>query len=71
MFLKDKLSNTALPDFTQPFEVAFDARGNGIGVVLSQHTHPIEYFSEKLSEARQKWSTYKQELYSLVKALEV
>ena len=33
-------------------------------------THsPIEYFSEKLSEARQKWSTYEQELYSLVRAL--
>ena len=38
---------------------------------MSQHTHPIEYFSEKLSEVRQKWSTYEQELYSLVRALKV
>ena len=38
---------------------------------MSQHIHPIEYFSEKLSEARQKWSIYKQELYSLVRALKV
>ena len=72
--MKDRLSNTpmlALSDFTQPFEVVVNACGNGIGAVLSQHTHPIEYFSEKLSEARKKWSTYEQELYSLVRALKL
>lgn len=26
----------------------------GIGVVLSQENYPVEYFSEKLSDARQK-----------------
>ncbi|KAA0033031.1 putative mitochondrial protein [Cucumis melo var. makuwa] len=35
-----------LPDFTSPFEVADDACGTGIGVVLSQQGHPIEYFSK-------------------------
>ncbi|KAA0054242.1 reverse transcriptase [Cucumis melo var. makuwa] len=43
-----------LPDFTSPFEVAVDACGMGIGAVLSQKGHPIEYFSEKLSTSRQK-----------------
>ncbi|KAL5550235.1 hypothetical protein UlMin_000411 [Ulmus minor] len=40
----------------------------GIGVVLSQEGRPLEFFSEKLSEARQKWTTYEQELYAIVRA---
>ena len=43
--------------------------GLGIGAVLSQEGHPLEYFSEKLSTSRQNWSTYEQELYALVRAL--
>ncbi|KAA0037939.1 Retrovirus-related Pol polyprotein from transposon 17.6 [Cucumis melo var. makuwa] len=45
--LKENLSNNPvlkLPDFSQPFAVAVDACGTGIGVVLSQSGHPIEYF---------------------------
>ena len=57
-----------LRDFTLPFEVAVDACGTGIGAVLSQRSHPIEYSSEKLSSSRQSWSTYEQKLYALVRA---
>lgn len=70
--LKNKLSNTpvlGLPDFSQPFEVAIDASEVGIGAVLSQKGHPLEYFSEKLTPLRQKWCTYEQELYALIRAL--
>lgn len=59
--LKTKLTQWPvlhLPDFTQPFEVAVDAFGIGIGAVLTQNQHPIEYFSEKLCQSRQNWSTY-------------
>ena len=41
-----------LPDFASPFEVAVDACRTGIGAVLSQQGHPIEYFSEKLCTSR-------------------
>ncbi|PNX80633.1 retrotransposon protein, partial [Trifolium pratense] len=37
--------------------------------VLSQEKKPIAFFSEKLSEAQQKWSTYDQEFYAVVRAL--
>ena len=47
-----------LPNFTKPFEVEYNALGIGIGGVLSQKRHPIAYFSEKLNDAKQKYSTY-------------
>ena len=70
--VKQKMTETlamCLPDFTKPFEVECDASGIGIGGVLSQERHPITYFSEKLNDAKQKYSTYDKEFYTIIQAL--
>lgn len=41
----------------------------GIGAVLFQGKRLVAYLSEKLSDARQKWSTYDQEFYAVFRAL--
>jgi len=38
----------------------------GIWSVLSQEEWPVEFFSEKLNEARQKWTTYELEFYVVI-----
>ena len=46
-----------------------DASGNAIGAVLNQEGKHIAYFSEKLNDAKKKYSVYDQEFYAIVQAL--
>lgn len=69
--LKDKMIQAPimkLLDFFKVFEVAFDALGAGIGV-LSQENYQVAFFSEKLNDAKLRYSTYDKEFYAVVQAL--
>jgi hypothetical protein len=58
----------SLPDLQQPFEIETDASDYVVGIVLTQHGHPVAYHSETLSDTVQKYPTYDKEMYSIVQA---
>jgi hypothetical protein len=70
--LKEKIIEQpilVLPDFSKTFHVRCDASGFKIGEVLIQDERPVTYFSEKLNEAKVKYSTYDKEFYAVIQAL--
>lgn len=70
--IKDKLCSTpilTLPNFNAIFKLHTDASKSGIVAVLSQQNRPIAFFSEKLSNARLRYSTYDVEFYAIIQAI--
>jgi hypothetical protein len=70
--LKDAMTQLpllTLPNFDQPFEVTTDASIIAIGAVLSQNSHPIAFFSRKLTPRLAASSTYVRELYAITEAI--
>jgi hypothetical protein len=59
----------ALSDFKEPFEIETDACDKGVGAVLSQRRHPVEFFSKALSVANQRLLTYEKEFLVVLMAV--
>ena len=70
--LKEKITGQPVLvflDFSKTFQVRCDAREFASRAVLIQDNKPIAYFSEKLNEAKIKYSTYDKELCAVIQAL--
>jgi hypothetical protein len=48
----------SLPDLQHPFEIETDASNCVVGIILTQHGHPVAYHSETLSYTIRKYPTY-------------
>ena len=60
-YLKNRVSQypiLVLPNFNKVFTMEIDARNLAISVVLSQEGKEVAFFSEKLNDAKKKFSTY-------------
>jgi hypothetical protein len=57
----------SLVDLQHPFDIETNALDYVVGIVLTQHGHPMPYHSETLSNVVCKYPTYDKEMYSIVK----
>jgi hypothetical protein len=72
--LKEKITEQpvlVLTEFSKTFQVRCDTSGFAVGVVLSQDNRSISYFSEKMNDAKMKYSTYNRVLCSHISAEEM
>jgi hypothetical protein len=70
--LKEKINGQPVlvwPYFCKTFQLRCDASGFTIGVVLSQGNRPIAYFSEKMNDAKLKYSMYDKDFYAVIHVL--
>ena len=57
------------PEWDKPIEIYTDASDCGIGVIRQDHGI-IAYYSKTLKENKKGWSTFKKELYAILKTIE-
>jgi hypothetical protein len=48
----------SLPDLQHPFEIETYASDYVVGIILTQHVHPMAYHSDTLSDVVRKYPTY-------------
>jgi phospholipid-translocating ATPase len=60
----------ALPNFNQPFVIETDASGIGIGTVLMQAGHPLDFLSKALGPRSQGLSAYEKEYMAILMAVD-
>jgi hypothetical protein len=71
--LKDAVTQApvlALPNFSRPSVIECNASGVGIGVVLMQEKQLVAYLSNALKGKALHMSTYENELFALVMAVQ-
>ena len=59
-----------MTEFSKPCTIASDAYENGLGVVLLQDEHPIEFSSKSLSSKNLAISTYEKEMMAILHAVQ-
>ena len=59
----------AFPDFSKTFDIHTDASHYQLGSVISQDGKPIAFYSRKLTETQQRYTTTERELLSIVETL--
>jgi hypothetical protein len=60
----------ALPDFHKTFVIDIDVCDSGVGAVLQQEGHPMEYMSKPLCNKNKGLSTYEKECLAILMAVE-
>lgn len=60
----------ALPNFSKPFHIDTDASGSGIGAILHQDGHPLEFISKPLSSCNQGLTVYEKEYLAILMAVD-
>jgi hypothetical protein len=60
----------ALPDFQKQFVVETDACDTGIGAVLMQEGHPLDFLSKSLSVQHRTLSIYEKEFLAIIMAVD-
>jgi len=59
----------AIPDFSLPFIIDYDASGIGVGCILMHKGCPIAFESRKLTPIERTFSVYEKEMLAIMYAL--